>query len=177
MTGTQGGFLLKEWVFIHVLKHLTFYQCVSCSVKANAYNRGIVVWGEGEEAGLLNNMAENALMHKMESFSLKMFNCGCCSALLAIQVYSGLCAAAASSSWGLGPVHRLAFLLKSLKKPLRSRPLLTRQQSDKLPKNGSYRKLPEECSTATCSGRDALSWQVLNDRYCKVGLNKRSDRS
>lgn len=80
-------------------------------------------------------------------------------------VYSGLCAAAASSSWGLGPVHRLAFLLKSLKKPLRSRPLLTRQQSDKLPKNGSYRKLPEECSTATCSGRDALSWQVLNDSW------------
>ncbi|KAL8439309.1 hypothetical protein Efla_003946 [Eimeria flavescens] len=45
------------------------------------------------------------------------------------------------------------------------RAALTRQQYDALPRNGSYRKLPDEWPASECSGRDALAWQVLNDRW------------
>lgn len=45
------------------------------------------------------------------------------------------------------------------------REVLSKHQYDQLPRNGSYRRLPDDLAPATRGGADELSLQVLNDRY------------
>ncbi|CDJ40855.1 histone deacetylase interacting domain-containing protein, putative [Eimeria tenella] len=81
------------------------------------------------------------------------------------DAFSALEAAAAGSARGREALRRLVVVLEAQKAGGPSRPPLTRQQYDALPRNGSYRKLPEEWPASACSGRDGLAWQVLNDRW------------
>ncbi|XP_026190661.1 uncharacterized protein LOC34619629 [Cyclospora cayetanensis] len=81
------------------------------------------------------------------------------------DVISSLRASVSSSPAAVESLRRLVFLLESQRCGGQGRSVLTRQQYDALPRNGSYRKLPDEWPASECSGRDALSWQVLNDRW------------
>ncbi|KAL8275190.1 hypothetical protein Esti_000862 [Eimeria stiedai] len=81
------------------------------------------------------------------------------------QVASSLEAAASGDPSGGEVLRRLVAIFESRRGAGQPRAALTRQQYEVLPRTGSYRKLPDEWPALECSGRDALSWQVLNDRW------------
>ncbi|KAL8453810.1 hypothetical protein Emed_000671 [Eimeria media] len=81
------------------------------------------------------------------------------------QVASALEAAASTDPSVKEVLRRLVAVFESRKGAGQPRSALTRQQYEVLPRTGSYRKLPDEWPALECSGRDALSWQVLNDRW------------
>ncbi|KAL8454028.1 hypothetical protein Emag_001600 [Eimeria magna] len=86
------------------------------------------------------------------------------------QVAAALEAAASTDPSLTEVLRRLVAVFESRRGAGQPRAALTRQQYEVLPRTGSYRKLPDEWPALECSGRDALSWQVLNDSTLEFKL-------